>query len=76
MANGYAGWEWTPVSCYAASTTWRLHHERDGDRQLTVRRTDEFLGLPAEAGRTRWAGAYFPVPDVIDEAPTAGSTGW
>ncbi len=75
VASGYAAWEWTPVSCYAASTTWRLHYPGDGDRYLKVRRADEFPGLPAEARRTWWAGGHLPVPDVIDEG-TDGRVDW
>lgn len=62
----YAAWQWTQVSCWPASTTWRLHRDGSGDRFLKVTRRDAFPSLAAEAARTRWAGAHLPVPEILD----------
>jgi aminoglycoside phosphotransferase len=72
----YAPWEWTAVSCSAEQTTWRLERAGEAVRFLKVGRAGAYPGLPAEAARTRWAGAYhLPVPEVI-EAGTDGTVDW
>jgi kanamycin kinase len=76
LVAAYAAWEWTAVSCYAEQTTWRLEHAGEPGRFLKVGRAGAYPGLPAEAARTQWAGAYLlPVPEVI-EAGTDGTVDW
>jgi kanamycin kinase len=76
LAAAYAGWEWTVVSCYVEQTTWRLDMAGEPVRFLKVARAGAYPGLPAEADRTRWAGAHqLPVPPVI-ETGTDGATDW
>lgn len=70
LRAAYRRWRWTPVSCYPRQRTWRV--ERDAATcYVKVGLDGDYLGLCAEAERTRWATSYLPVPDVID----AGSDG-
>ncbi|MGH9117669.1 MAG: hypothetical protein ACRD0A_07265 [Acidimicrobiales bacterium] len=41
----YAAWEWTPVSCYAQQTTWRLEHVGEPARFLKINRAGAYPGL-------------------------------
>ena len=76
LVAAYAAWEWIAVSCYAEQTTWRLERGGEPGRFLKVGRAGAYPGLPAEAARTRWAGAnHLPVPEVI-EAGTDGTVNW
>jgi aminoglycoside phosphotransferase len=72
----YADWEWTPVSCYAEQTTWRLERAGEPTRFLKIGRIGAYPGLGAEAVRMRWAAAHgLPVPGVI-ETGGDGTVDW
>jgi kanamycin kinase len=76
LVAAYAGWEWSPVSCYAEQTTWRLERARASVRFLKVGRAGAYPGVAAEAVRTRWAAAHrLPVPEVI-ETGSDGRLDW
>jgi kanamycin kinase len=65
LSAAYAGWVWTPMSCYPAQTTWRLAHAARSTLYAKVGRTGAYPGLAAEAARTRWARKHLPVPRVV-----------
>jgi aminoglycoside phosphotransferase len=76
LVAAYAAWQWTAVSCYTELTTWRLERGSEPARFLKVGWAGAYPGLPAEAVRTRWAGAHhLPVPKVI-ETGTDGTVDW
>ncbi len=76
LAGTYAGWAWTPVSCYPHQTTWRLDHPGRATLYAKVAHTGAYPGLGAEAARARWARAHrLPVPTVVDIS-TDGHVDW
>jgi aminoglycoside phosphotransferase len=76
LADTFAPWAWTPVSCYPHQTTWRLDRPGRQPRYAKVARTGTYPDLRAEAARTQWARAHrLPVPAVIGIC-TDGHVDW
>jgi kanamycin kinase len=76
LADTFAPWAWTPVSCYPHQTTWRLDRPGRQPRYAKVARTGAYPDLRAEAARTQWARAHrLPVPTVMDIC-TDGHVDW
>lgn len=76
LRETYATFEWELAYQYAEhSVVYRL--SRDGAPQLFLKLAPagHYPTLLAEARRMRWASAYLPVPEVVDQG-TEGSIVW
>jgi kanamycin kinase len=72
----FADLDWALVYQYPRhSVVYRLCGGTHGPFFLKLAVADDYPSLAGEAERTRWAGRYLPVPEVIDQG-TEGSVAW
>jgi aminoglycoside phosphotransferase len=76
LRRSYASWSWSPRQGAvpgSRAATWRLHDPRTGQvRFLKIASSRRSPRLVDEVARTRWAGAYLPVPAVLDSGTDHG----